>query len=213
MRPGGTENRTYNVLGQLTEQNGLGKNVQYVYNATANDGRITQRKDVLSGEEVTYQYDALGRLSSAATTGPDWGLSFSYDGFGNKTQQTVTKGTGPSHSYAVDPLTNRLGGFGWDANGNVISGLAGLAGTYTYDVENRMVNNGVETYGYGAGNRRLWKRSTVSGSWAEVYLYGLGGEVLEVFRGMMGSPLERQTYAPTQRAWFGGRLIEKKGRR
>ncbi|MBL0156991.1 MAG: RHS repeat-associated core domain-containing protein [Bryobacterales bacterium] len=74
-----------------------------------------------------------------------------------------------------------------------------------------MVNNGVETYGYGAGNRRLWKQSTVSGSWVEVYLYGLGGEVLEVFGGMMGSPLARQSYAPTQRAWFGGRLIEKKG--
>ena len=74
-----------------------------------------------------------------------------------------------------------------------------------------MVDNGVETYGYGAGNRRLWKKSTVSGSWAEVYLYGLGGEVLEAFRGMMGSPLERQSYTPTQRAWFGGRLIEKLG--
>ena len=99
----------------------------------------------------------------------------------------------------------------YDSNGNVISGLAGLAGTYSYDVENRMVDNGVETYGYGAGNRRLWKKSTVSGSWAEVYLYGLRGEVLEVFRGMMGSPLERQSYTPTQRAWFGGRLIEKLG--
>ena len=99
----------------------------------------------------------------------------------------------------------------YDSNGNVISGLAGLAGTYSYDVENRMVDNGVERYGYGAGNRRLWKKSTVSGSWAEVYLYGLGGEVLEVFRGMMGSPLQRQSYTPTQRAWFGGRLIEKLG--
>ena len=74
-----------------------------------------------------------------------------------------------------------------------------------------MVDNGVETYGYGAGNRRLWKKSTVSGSWAKVYLYGLRGEVLEVFRGTMGSPLERQSYTPTQRAWFGGRLIEKLG--
>ncbi|MBL0155499.1 MAG: hypothetical protein IPP47_00030 [Bryobacterales bacterium] len=117
----------------------------------------------------------------------------------------------PQPSFTVDAATNRLGGFGYDANGNVISGLAGLTGTYTYDVENRMVNNGVETYGYGAGNRRLWKKSTVSGSWAEVYLYGLGGEVLEVFRGMMGLPLEQATVSPTQQAWFGGRLIEEKG--
>ena len=208
VRPGGTESRTYNVLGQLTKQEGLGRTVEYSYNATANDGRITKRKE-LSGEEVDYLYDSLGRLISAATTGPEWGLSFSYDGFGNKTQQTVTKGTGPSHSYAVDAATNRLGGFGHDANGNVISGLAGLAGTYSYDVENRMVDNGVERYGYGAGNRRLW-RSTGTGT-ANVYLYGLGGELLEVFLGSVGSPLERQVYTPTQRAWFGGRLLEKKG--
>ncbi|MDO8941627.1 MAG: RHS repeat-associated core domain-containing protein, partial [Desulfobacterales bacterium] len=211
VRPGDSETRTYNTLGQLVHQLGLGKNIEYRYSVTANDGRITHRKDWVSGEEVAYQYDALGRLASAVTTGPEWGLSFTYDGFGNKTQQTVTKGTGPSHSFAVSAATNRLTAFGHDANGNVTSGLAGLPGTYSYDGENRMVDNGVETYGYGAGNRRLWKKSTVSGSWAEVYLYGLGGEVLEVFRGMMGSALERQSVTPTQRAWFGGRLIEKKG--
>ena len=37
-----------------------------------------------------------------------------YDGFGNKTQQTVTKGSGPSHSFAVSAATNRLTAFGRD---------------------------------------------------------------------------------------------------
>ncbi|HEY3439942.1 MAG TPA: RHS repeat-associated core domain-containing protein, partial [Paludibaculum sp.] len=143
----------------------------------------------------------------------DWGLSFTYDGFGNKTHQSVTKGSGPVHSYSIDVATNRITnpGFQYDANGNVTAGLLGLTGTYTYDVENRMVDNGAEKYGYGAGNRRLWKMLAGQGPVADVYFYGLGGEVLEVFRGSPGSPLERQTYAPTQRAWFGGRLIEKKG--
>jgi len=27
-----------------------------------------------SGEEVNYQYDEVGRLIAAATTGPQWGL-------------------------------------------------------------------------------------------------------------------------------------------
>lgn len=40
VRPGGTETRTYNALGQLTEQNGLGLNIKYSYSPTANDGRI-----------------------------------------------------------------------------------------------------------------------------------------------------------------------------
>ena len=58
----------------------------------ADDGRITQRKDWLSGEEVEYQYDSLLRLSSSATTGAGgWGQSFGYDGFGNLLSETVTK--------------------------------------------------------------------------------------------------------------------------
>ena len=64
-------------------------------------------KDWVSGEEVTYAYDALNRLTSAATTGPEWGLGFSYDGFGNLLQQTRTKGTtAPQFSVSVDAATN-----------------------------------------------------------------------------------------------------------
>ncbi|MBL0155556.1 MAG: hypothetical protein IPP47_00320 [Bryobacterales bacterium] len=203
--PGGTENRTYNVLGQLTQQNGLGKNVEYRFSPTANDGRITQRKDWVSGEEVSYLYDQLGRLTSAVTTGPEYGLSFSYDGFGNKTQQTLTKGTGPTHSSPVDAQTNRLGGFGYDLNGNVVSGLSGLPGTYAFDNENRLVNNNVETYGYGAANQRLWKRR--SNGVYEVYLYGLGSELLEIYEATSGTPWGFARKAGSQRAWFGGRLI------
>ena len=118
VRPGGTENRTYNELGQLIKQDGLGRTVEYSYNATANDGRITKRKE-LSGEEVDYQYDALGRLISAATTATTgWGLNFTYDGFGNKTGQTAKpgwtgSGTVPQPTFTVDWATNRLGGFGY----------------------------------------------------------------------------------------------------
>ena len=189
----------------------MGRAIEYSYNPTANDGRITKRKE-LSGEEVDYLHDSLGRLISAATTG--WGLNFTYDGFGNKMGQAAKpgwtgSGTVPQPSYTVDVATNRLGGFGYDANGNVISGLAGLGGTYTYDVENRMVNNGAdEKYGYGTGNRRLWSSTTFAS--AEVYFDGLGREVLEVFLGRIGA-LERYTASPTQRVWFGRRPLEKQG--
>ena len=64
---------------------------------------------------MNYTYDSLNRLLTAATTGPDWGLSFAYDGFGNKTGQTVTKGTGPALNIGADPATNRVGST--DANG------------------------------------------------------------------------------------------------
>lgn len=70
--------------------------LEYRYSATQNNGRITSTKDNITGEEVSYSYDSLQRLIAAATTGPDWGLSFTYDGFGNLTQRTVTKGAAPS---------------------------------------------------------------------------------------------------------------------
>jgi YD repeat-containing protein len=73
---------------------------EYRYSATQNDGRITSRKEYISGEDITYQYDSLQRLLSAATThtggtAPQWGQSLTYDGFGNMTGQTVTAGSAP----------------------------------------------------------------------------------------------------------------------
>ena len=88
-----TEQRTYNARGQLTRLKLPGYlDEEYRY-PTANAGRISSKKDWISGEEVVYQYDELNRLIHAGTTGPAWGLSFSYDGFGNRTAQTVTKGS------------------------------------------------------------------------------------------------------------------------
>ena len=97
--------------------------VEYRYAAT-NDGRLWQRKNWVSGEEVTYQYDQLGRLSTAATTDTAWGLSWTFDGFGNRLQQSVTKGEAPVHSVAVDGLTNRMVGQSYDANGNMLIAVA-----------------------------------------------------------------------------------------
>ena len=51
------------------------------YGPPTTSGRITRRKDWMSGEEVEYQYDSLQRLSSVANTGSDgWGRSLGYDG-------------------------------------------------------------------------------------------------------------------------------------
>ena len=117
-----TETRTYNSRGQLTRMTMPGAaDLEYRFSTTANDGKITQSKNWISGEEVTYQYESLQRLASATTTGPEWGLSFGYDGFGNKVRQTVTKGSGPAMSLSVSGLTNRLTGAGYtyDLNGNL----------------------------------------------------------------------------------------------
>lgn len=58
-----------------------------------------------SGEQITYAYDALNRLSQASAAG--WGQSFTYDGFGNLTGKTATAGSSPYMSLSVDHTTNR----------------------------------------------------------------------------------------------------------
>ncbi|MFO0281858.1 MAG: hypothetical protein ACK532_08070, partial [Acidobacteriota bacterium] len=62
----------------------------------------------MTGEEVTYQFDELERLIAAQTTSSAWGLSWSYDGFGNRLSQTVTKGAGPQSVQIVNPQNNRI---------------------------------------------------------------------------------------------------------
>jgi YD repeat-containing protein len=67
-----------------------------VYSGTQNNGRITQSIDGITGENVSYAYDALNRLIAASTADNTWGNVYTYDGFGNLTGKTVTKGSAPS---------------------------------------------------------------------------------------------------------------------
>ena len=84
--------------------------------------------------EVEYQYDSLNRLISATETGGDWGLSFGYDGFGNRVSQTGAR----THEVVVDPATNRISGSGYvyDANGNMTAMPGGR--TMVWDALNRV---------------------------------------------------------------------------
>jgi RHS repeat-associated protein len=176
-------------------------------------------KDWISGEEVNYQYDLLGRLTSAVTTGPEWGNGFVYDGFGNLLQKNVTKGSAPALSIQVDGATNRRVGVSYDANGNEGSG--------PYDVENRLLqirsgttwNGTYDNYTYGADNRRMGQRrrvyveGSVEADTTEATFYGAGGEMLGAYEvkvvtdddgirtGYFGWPGKTKV-------WLGGRLLK-----
>ena len=214
MRFGGyTENFTYNVRGQLTNLtatgNGLASvNLQYKFAAFPNnDGRLTQMEDAVSGEETNYMYDSLGRLTDAHTTGAQWGQTFSYDGFGNLTAETATKGPAPSVTRTYDPATNRLTGTGYayDANGN-LTAMPGL--TMTYNVENRMTQavntnfNETDNYGYGPTGLRLWKQS-MTDSIIHVYYNGLDGKPLADFYLSSGS-----VQGGTPMVYFAGKRVD-----
>ena len=156
-----TETRAYNSLMQLTNITtndvylpSSKINITYNYTAGSNNGKIGSATDSLSGETVTYQYDSLNRLISASGSG--WTQTQAYDGFGNLTSRT---GTGTAQSTTIstptNATTNRLSGYTYDANGNLIST------GYTYDVENRIsfANAGGVQYFYDAQNKRVWQAS------------------------------------------------------
>ena len=63
---GATETRQYNNRLQMTHLTVPGQlNISYNF-ASSNNGQISSQTDNLSGEQITYQYDALKRLYSAS---------------------------------------------------------------------------------------------------------------------------------------------------
>ena len=208
----------YNALGQMTSQSWAGVSKQYNFTAGANDGRVSQ---IVSspGETVNYTFDSLGRLSTAATASPAWGLSWGYDGFGNRLQQNVTKGTAISVQMSVDPTTNRLlrSDIAYDSNGNLTNWTSAQgAVALTYDIENRVTQvtapNGVETYDYTAKNQRVVKNYPNNGSLqSKMDVYGAGSDLLGEYNicAITGGQYQG-SYAlcnPYQRIYFAGRLM------
>ena len=159
--------------------------------------------DNLSGEQVTYTYDQLNRLTQAMTNDA-WGLSFGYDGFGNLTQQTRVQGTiAPVMSVTVNPGTNRIttAGYGYEANGNVTQTPDGM--TYDYDVANRMVSTNAV---YNPKNQRVFDGTYY-------YCYGANGELLGKYQatwGTGGNPTVLRLQGQTN-LYFNGRAIQLQG--
>ncbi len=159
----------------------LGLNYWYKTDSTncpnapaGNNGQIQCITDsVDTGRNATYTYDALARLSTAVTNGsttyPKWGLSFTYDRYGNRTAQSISSGcvapmVCPSNSVTADTTTNRITGtgYGYDGNGNMTAD--GVNASTVYDGENRLVSisgSPTSTYTYDGNGRRVKK---VSGS-------------------------------------------------
>jgi RHS repeat-associated protein len=208
-----TANYTYNSRGQLTQQTGRGANIEYRYSATANDGRLTSRKDNISGEEISYQYDELGRLIAAATTDASWGLSWTYDGFGNRLARNVTKGTAPTVSLTVDPATNRIStsGFTYNVVGDLTAWPVGnTTATANYNRAHQMVTSstaaGSEWYFYSVSGQRVALART--GAVSRFHFYGLHGELLGVYAlETRSTGVHYISRAIATRVWLGGLLV------
>ena len=189
----------------------------YTYSTTKNDGKITSMTDAMAGgtgEDITYTYDALKRLTQAASvphtgsTPAAWTQDFGYDGFGNMTSKVLNSGANTIPS--IDSSTNRFQGTGlYDLNGNMTSGMGA---TLTYDEANRVASanpgSGNQYYRYAPDNKRIYlENSTGNEQWT---LYGAHGENLGIYywqdsSGTGDCPCTLGVAGGN--VWFAGKLI------
>lgn len=157
-----------------------------------------------SGRTIKYSYDAVGRLLTAKTNGstnyPQWGLSWTYDQYGNRACQNVTAGTAPSPCVTFN-ANNQAQGYGYDADGNMT--FEPTNNTYGYDDADHMVSysgsNGSATYTYDGTGRRVQEAS--GGGSSTVYIFSGGQDIAEYDNGAApSSPSREYVYA-------GNRLV------
>jgi RHS repeat-associated protein len=137
--------RTYSNRGWFTGQNITNTAGLASWSSSAAydpAGRVSGTTDAYA-RSWSYTYDHLNRLSTAS--GPNGSLSYSIDNFGNKTEQTVTAGTGPAPDYGV-ATTNALTGNGltYDLAGNAGNVTYDGFHYYTYDAEGRLYSVGLQ---------------------------------------------------------------------
>ena len=143
----------------------------------------------------TYTYDGLSRLSTmseGASAQPCQGLSWTYDAWGNRTDQTVTAGTCNTFHQTFN-ANNQLVGppYQYDAAGNMTHDASH---SYTYDAENRLIKvdgGSTATYIYDSQGTRVEKVAAATTQ----YVHDLGGQViLETDGTGNGSPISDYIY-------------------
>jgi RHS repeat-associated protein len=172
---------------------------------SGNDGQVQCIQDLAdSGRSVVYGYDSLNRLISAVTAGSGnyakWGLSEAYDRYGNRLNQGLTAGSGPSNSLSFatttggGAYTNRPDGYSFDVSGNMLNdGANSLA----YDADNCLTSAGTATYTCDARGIRVKKAAGTT----TVYVFSAGKDVAEYDNGAaVGSPSREYVY-------LGGQLL------
>lgn len=175
---------------------------------SGNNGQIQCIQDTVdSGRTAHYTYDALARLSTATTNGstpyPAWGLSGTYDRYGNRTAQSIASGcTGiscPTNSVSVSATTNRITGspYAYDSNGNMTNDGSN---TLVYDAVNRVssINSASNEYLYDGNGLRVKKcaPNCASPTSRTVYIFSGSKLIAEYDNGAaVGSPTREYLYA------------------
>lgn len=152
---GSTASRTYNGDGLISQIVTAGTTLGYSYDNANRISGITDSSN--SALSWTYGYDALDRLTSAATSANTYG--WTYDADGNRLTQTGTSAT----TFTVSNGSNQL---------SSTSGT--LSRAYTYDAAGHATGYGSLTFGY---NNRGRMASTSGSSMS--YLYNALGQLVQ----------------------------------
>lgn len=169
----------------------------FTYDGSGNVARI--------GADV-FVYDPVGRLVSASQryAGAQYDQSYAYDAFGNLT--SITTGGVPA-PQPVDPVTNRLAGETYDAEGRQ-TGFGSV--TLGYDPLGAVktvsgAGNGWK-YVYTADDERLYAYES-SGQKRRIWrLRGLANQVLREYRGQLVGSVE-QWELPKDYVYRGSPLL------
>jgi RHS repeat-associated protein len=177
--------------------------------------------DAVTGENVSYTYDALNRLTNASASGM-WNEAYSYDGFGNLTQKSGTGGTpnvAPSMTASFDANNHQVG-VTYDLNGNP---TGDSTTNNTWDVENRLVAQTSKTapyggvwYAYDPSGKRIRKDANDNSNGlysqtTELYFYGITGQKLATYRCSYPDGIDMVCAYYAGNVYFGSKLVVSDG--
>jgi RHS repeat-associated protein len=142
--------------------------------APKNNGNVvTIQNNRDNNRTQNFTYDALNRVATGYSSGPNWGETFTIDAWGNLTNRGPVTGKTTYEPLSTSATTlNRLTGFGYDAAGNMTSNGSAA---YVYDAENRLITAGGMNYVYDGDGNRVKK---YSGSTGTLYWPGKDNEIL-----------------------------------
>jgi RHS repeat-associated protein len=174
---------TYNNRLQLTDIDVLKGStalMDFSYNygtSTTNTGRVLSRTDAIQPEHsASYVYDSIYRLEQTIGSANSWGLSWTFDTWGNRLTQTPTGlATSKVGSPQIAYTNNRNQAHTYDSAGNTTNDTVH---NYAYNAENQQtsMDGGAATYAYDGEGRRLKKVTSTETTYT---FYGPGGILCE----------------------------------
>jgi YD repeat-containing protein len=185
----------YNCQGS-TQQDCNGGIEPYGWTDLRKGSQVTAINGTILNQHFDFGYDEFNRLTSAsAPYNVVQGFTYTYDRWGNRTQQSVTQGSGPAPSYNFSNNQAQAVGFSYNAAGNLTNDSMH---SYTYDADGNVLQvdgGSTATYVYDVLGRRVQVK-TPGGNFES--LYDSSGRSISSWSGSTQTPIEGRIYWGSQ---------------